>query len=130
MTGHEAGSETVRAEHVELKQGGASRIEATTVTLTQGGASRIDAREVSISQGGAGIVRAGSLRLENGSSAMFVMTRRAELSSGSRVMVLLSRDTATDVRPMLDWRGAFALVGGFLVLRRLLGALRRDRRPR
>ncbi len=96
------------------------------MTVTQGGASRIDAREVSISQGGAGIVRADSLRLEDGSSALVVMAGRAEVSPGSRVMVLLSRETTPmDVRPILDWRGALALVGGFLVLRRLLGALRR-----
>jgi hypothetical protein len=117
----------VRAEHVDLKQGGAARIEATTVTLTQGGASRIDARDVSISQGGAGIVRTDSLTLDNGSSAMVVMAGRAEVFPRSRVMVLLSRETnPMDVRPILDWRGALALVGGFLVLRRLLGALRRD----
>jgi len=115
---------TVRADHVELKQGGAARIEATSVTLTQGGASRINARDVSISQGGAGLVRTETLRLGTGSSAGAVLAGRAELAKGSRIMVLVARQTSGDVRPILDWRGVLALVGGIVLLRRLLGALR------
>ncbi len=115
---------TVRADRVDLRQGGAARVEAESVSITQGGASRIDAREVSITQGGAGIVRTDSIRLEQASSAFAVLAGRATLAPGSRVFVLLARQSSGDVRPIVDWRGALAAVGGFLLLRRILGLMR------
>lgn len=120
----EAAAETVRADHVDVRQGGAARIEAQTVSINQGGASRIDARDVSVTQGGAGLIRTDNIRLGQASSAFAVITGRAEVAPGSQVFVLVARETSGDVRPVLDWRGALALVGGFLVIRRLLGLLR------
>lgn len=117
--------ESVRAERVEIRQGGAARIEAQSVSLFQGGASRVSASDVSITQGGAAMVRTGVLRLESGASAMAVAANRAELRDGSRVMILLARQVNGSVRPIIDWRGALALVTGFLVVRRLLAAARR-----
>lgn len=118
------GGGVVRAERVELRQAGAGKIEATSVSVIQGGASRIHASDVSIMQGGAGIVRADSLRLESGAAVMAVATGRAEIRPGARVMVLVARETTGDVQPILDWRGALALVAGFLVVREVLGLLR------
>lgn len=115
----------IQAEHVDFSQGGASRVNAKTVTLSQGGAGRILAQDVSISQGGAGIVQAGTLRLESDASAFLVVTRNAEVASGSRVFVLISGRTSGDTRPLLDSRSALAAVGGLLIFRRLLGILRR-----
>jgi len=115
----------IRAEHVEFSQGGASRVEATTVSLSQGGAGRIKAREVSITQGGAGVVQAGTLRLESDANAFLVVSRNAEVAPGARVAVLISGRTSGGTRPLLDSRSALALVGGFLLLRRLLGVFRR-----
>ncbi len=115
----------IRAEHVELSQGGASRIEAITVSLSQGGAGRIKAREVSISQGGAGVVQAGTVRLQSEANAFLVVSRNAEVAPGARVAVLISGRTAGGTRPLLDARSALALVGGYLLLRRFLGLLRR-----
>lgn len=115
----------IRAEHVEFSQGGASRVVAETVNLSQGGAGRISASEVSISQGGAGVVQAGTLRLESNASALFVVARQAEVTTGSRVLVLISGRTSGGTRPLLDARSAVATVGGFLLFRRLLGILRR-----
>lgn len=120
----EASAETVRAEHVDLRQAGAARVEADQVSITQSGASRIDAREVTISQSGAGIVRTEQIRFGEGASAFAVVAGRAEMAPGSQVFMLLARETNGDVRPILDWRGALALVAGLLLLRRLLGFLR------
>lgn len=115
----------IRAEHVELSQGGASRIEATTVSLSQGGAGRINARDVSISQGGAGFVRAGTVRLESEGNAFIVFSRNAGVTPGSRVVVLISGRTSGGTQALFDSRSAVALVGGFLLFRRLLGIFRR-----
>ena len=115
----------IRAEHVEFSQGGASLIEATTVSLSQGGAGRINAREVTISQGGAGIVQAGTVRLESEGNAFLVLSRKAEVTSGSRVVVLISGRTTGGTQALFDARSALALVGGFLLFRRLLGIFRR-----
>ncbi len=116
---------SVRADHVEVRQGSAAHIEADSVSINQGGATRIDARDVSVTQGGAGLVRTDNIRLGQASSAFAVITGRAELAPGSRVFVLVARHTSGDVRPVLDWRGALAVVAGFLVIRRLLGLIRR-----
>ncbi len=125
MVGSGARDAVIRAEHVEFSPGGASRIEATTVSLSQGGAGRIYAREVTISQGGAGIVRAGTVRLESEGNAFVVLSRNAEVTSGSRVVVLISGRTSGSTQALFDARSALALVGGFLLFRRLLGIFRR-----
>ena len=45
----------VRAENVNLSQGGVQSIEATTVTLSQGGAGRVRADEMNVEMGGVGL---------------------------------------------------------------------------
>lgn len=115
----------IRGEHVEFSQGGASRIEATTVSFRQGGVGRIRTQEMSLSQGGAGFVQTGNLRLESEASAFLVLARKAEVAPGGRVFVLISGRTSGGMPALLDWRSALALVGGFLLMRRLLGSLRR-----
>ncbi len=114
-----------RADHVDLRQGNAANIEATTVTVAQSGVSRINARDVTVTQSGVGLVRTDLLKVEDGASAGLVMARRAQLSPGSRVMVLITRGASGDVQPTLDWRGALAVVVGYLVFRHLVGRLLR-----
>jgi hypothetical protein len=106
-------SGAVRADHVEINQGGASSVEATTVSVTQGGAGRIQAEEVTISQGGAGLVQADSLRLEEGATAFAVLADEATISDGASVFMLLARSVSGSVRPVLDWRAAAAFGAGF-----------------
>ena len=106
-------SGAVRADHVEISQGGASSVEATTVSLTQGGAGRIQAEEVTISQGGAGLVQTDSLKLEEGASAFAVLAGDATVSEGASVFMLLARSVSGSVRPVLDWRAAAAFGAGF-----------------
>jgi hypothetical protein len=113
-------SGAVRADHVDIRQGGANSVEATTVTLTQGGAGRIQADDVSISQGGAGLVQTDSLRLEEGGSAFAVLAGEATISEGASIFMLLSRSVSGSVRPVLDWRAAAAFGAGFGVAIALL----------
>jgi hypothetical protein len=44
--------ETVRAEQVEIMQGGVDHVEADRVSVTQGGITSVDAREVDVRMGG------------------------------------------------------------------------------
>jgi len=117
---------TVRADHVELTQGGAQSIEATTVNVSQGGAGRINAEEVSIRQGGAGLVQTESLQLQEGASVFAVLADEATVAEGASVFMLFARSVSGGVRPILDWRAAAALGAGFgivfAVLRRRGGS--------
>ena len=114
--------EHVRAEHVEISQGGAGTIEATTVSLQQGGAGRVSAHELSVAQGGVGMARVDNLRLESDSGAFAIIADEAHVASDANVFVLIARNVTGDVRPLLDWRAvaAFgaALVGAVALLRR------------
>jgi hypothetical protein len=112
--------EHVRAEHVEISQGGASTIDATTVNLQQGGVGSIRATDVSVSQGGVGLARTGNLRLEGGASAFAVVADDATIGEGSSVLMLIARQTSGDVQPLLDWRAAAAFGMGLGLVMRLL----------
>jgi len=110
--------EHIRAERVEISQGGAGSIEADPVSLQQGGAGRVNAREMSVSMGAVGLARADSLRLENGASGFAVASQQASVEEGASVFMLLARSVTGDVRPVLDWRSAAAFGLAFgLVLR-------------
>ena len=65
----------VRAERVEINQGGAGSVDAHTVSITQGGAGQVRADEVTISQGGIGLARAGKLSLAEGGNAFAILGR-------------------------------------------------------
>ncbi len=100
--------EHVRADHVEISQGGAGSIEATTVSLQQGGAGRVRAQEISVSQGGVAVARADELRLGDGASAFAVIADRASVGTGANIFMLLARSVDGNVRAVLDWRAAAA----------------------
>ena len=117
-------ADAVRAEHVEIKQGGANSVEARTVSITQGGAGQVRADEVSVSQGGIGMARAGRLSLAEGGSAFAIVADEATLESGANVFMLLARSTSGDVRPLLDLRSALAIGAAFAVVALLLHRLR------
>lgn len=110
--------EQIRADRVEISQGGAGSIEADTVSLQQGGAGRVNAREMSVSMGAVGLARADSLRLQNGASGFAVVSQQASVEEGASVFMLVARNVTGDIRPVLDWRAAAAFGLAFgLVLR-------------
>jgi hypothetical protein len=117
-------AEPVRADHVEISQGGANSVEAQTVTITQGGAGQVRADQVSVSQGGIGLARAGRLTLGQGGSAFAVVADEATLESGANIFVVLARTASGDVRPVLDLRSALAIGVGFGFIVSLLRRLR------
>jgi hypothetical protein len=57
---------TVRADRVEITQGGADRVEATTVSINQGGIGNADARAIDVHQGGIGRARATDIAVSGG----------------------------------------------------------------
>jgi hypothetical protein len=118
------GEGVVRADHVDLHQGGAAAIEADTVTMSQGGASRISAREVSISQGGAAVVRADHVRLGPQAGAFAIAADRVDLAEGSRAFLVLARSRSGGGAVVLDAPRLLAILAGLLLLRGLLGRTR------
>jgi hypothetical protein len=112
--------ELVRADRVEIKQGGAGTVEATTVTVEQGGVGRVRAQELSVTMGGVGLARTKSLRLGQGASAFAVSANEAEVSDGANVLVLIARSAGGNVRPLIDWRAAAGFGAGFALVLRVL----------
>ncbi|HSH22271.1 MAG TPA: hypothetical protein VK992_06635, partial [Candidatus Caenarcaniphilales bacterium] len=78
------------------------------------------ASEVSISQGGVGVARTEQLRLEAGATAFAVVADDASVGEGSSVFMLIARNAAGDVRPVLDWRAAAAFGAGLGLALRIL----------
>lgn len=110
----------VRAERVEITQGGVSSVQATTMTLQQGGAGRVRAGEFSVSQGGVGVARADRLNVNQGGSAFAVMADEATLAEGSQVLLLIAGSASGSVKPVIDWRAAAAFGAGLGLALRLL----------
>jgi hypothetical protein len=123
----------IRAERVEIVQGGANSIDAHTVTIRQGGAAMVSATDVSVSQGGIFLARAERVTLRENSSALAVAAEQASLSGGSNVGLLLARDISQigggsnvglllarnvsgEVRALLDWRAAAAFGAAFALV--------------
>jgi hypothetical protein len=99
----------VRADRVEISQGGASRVDAHSVSISQGGAGLVRAERVDVEQGGVGLVSARSISLRENSSAVAVVAGTATLGEGSNVVLLIARSARADIRPLLDWRAVAAL---------------------
>jgi len=74
-------NDTVRADRVEIAQGGAERVEATTVTVTQGGIGTADARTIDVRQGGIGTASATDIAVSGGSIG-FARGERVTLEMG------------------------------------------------
>jgi hypothetical protein len=72
----------VRADRVEITQGGADRVEATSVSVTQGGLGKADARTVDVRQGGIGRAHATDIAVSSGSIG-FAQGGRVSLEMGA-----------------------------------------------
>lgn len=57
---------SVRAEHVEIKQGGADHVEADRVSMLQGGITSVDAGEVDVQMGGIAYAQADDVSVRLG----------------------------------------------------------------
>lgn len=117
-------SAAVRADHVEINQTGTQSVDAQTVTINQGGAAQVRAHDVTVSQGGIALARAERVELAEGSSAFALVAGEAQVDAGATVLLLVTRETSGDVRPLLDLPTALAIGAGFglavSLLRRLL----------
>lgn len=114
----------VRADRVEITQGGANSVHAQTVSIQQGGAGQVRAGQLSVSQGGVAVARTERLEIGEGGGAFAVIADQATVNPGGNVVLLFGRSVSGDVRPMLDGRAA-AMIGGGLVLAALLLRSRR-----
>ncbi len=118
------GTEPIRAESVSVYQSGAQSIEAATVSITQGGAAQVKADHLSVSQGGVALARAQQLTVQSESSAFAVYAENATVEEGANVFLLISPSVSGEVRPVLDWRAALAIGGGFALVLSILRRLR------
>jgi hypothetical protein len=106
----------VRAENVNLSQGGVQCIEASSVSISQGGAGQVRAESMTVEQGGVGLARTGSLTLQSGASAFAVVADQATVDQGSNAFLVVSRSFSGDTKPTIDWRSAAAFGAGFALV--------------
>ena len=119
-----APDEPVRAENVTVSQGSAQSIEASNVSITQGAAAQVSAEQVTVRQGALALTRAENVTVEAESSAFAVYAENATVEQGGNVFILLTRSLTGEVRPVLDWRAALALGGGFALVLSILRRIR------
>jgi len=110
----------VRAETVNISQGGANSVEAEHVSITQGGAAQVRAAHLSVREGGVALARTENLTVGESGSAFAVVADSATVEEGGNVFMLVARSVGGEVRPMLDWRAALAFGAGLAVALRLL----------
>ncbi len=110
----------VRAETVNISQGGANSVEAENVSITQGGAAQVRAAQLSVSEGGVALARTDNLTIGESGSAFAVVADSATVEEGGNVFLLIARSVGGDVRPMLDWRAALAFGAGLALVARIL----------
>lgn len=116
--------EEVRAETVEISQGGAGVVQAESVSITQGGAQIVETKSLSISQGGAVSVTTETASLDasaaalvsantvdlNSSGAAIVITDTLQADRASRIGVLFAGTIEGNPKVGVDARTA-AIVG-------------------
>ena len=123
-THHRDPSADVRADRVEISQGGANNVTAKSVSISQGGAGRVSADQITISQGGVGVARATSLTLNDRAGAFGVVADEATLNGNASAFLLVARQVSGSGRVIVDWRAAAAFGAAFAVV---LSLLRRGR---
>jgi len=123
---------TVRADRVEITQGGAGNVEADMVSVSQGGLTNVNARSVSVHQGGiayaqaddisinmggVGLARADRVNVELGGLG-FALAREAHVTQGA-ARTVVAQDVRLDqgfVGTMLTGRATFGRPSGVLML--------------
>jgi hypothetical protein len=112
---------TVRADRIEISQGGAERVEATTVSITQGGIGSADARTIDVRQGGIGRASATDIAVSAGSIG-FARGERVSVEMGA-----LGAAMADEVRVTQSMSAIVAAQGEATVDQSLVSTLIADR---
>ena len=113
--------ELVRADRVEISQGGAGSVEATTVSITQGGIGTADARTIDIRQGGIGRASGTDIAVSQGSIG-FAQGERVSLEMGA-----IGAAIGDDVRVTQSMSGFVGARGEATVDQSLVSTLIADR---
>jgi hypothetical protein len=117
----DADEATVRADRVEITQGGADRVEATTVSITQGGIGSADARTIDVRQGGIGRASATDIAVSQGGIG-FAQGERVTLDMGA-----IGAAIGDEVRVTQSTAGYVAARGDATVDQSLISTLIADR---
>ena len=112
---------TVRADRIEISQGGAERVEATTVSVTQGGIGSADARTIDVHQGGIGRANATDIAVSAGSIG-FARGERVSVEMGA-----VGAAMADEVRVTQSMSAIVAAQGEATVDQSLVSTLIADR---
>jgi hypothetical protein len=111
----------VRADRVEISQGGAGSVEATTVSVTQGGIGSADARTIDVRQGGIGRASATDIAVSAGSIG-FARGERVSIEMGA-----VGAAVGDDIRVTQSMAGFVAAQGDATVDQSLISTLIADR---
>ena len=114
-------ADVVRADRVEISQGGAERVEATTVTVSQGGIGSADARTIDVRQGGIGRASATDIAVSAGSIG-FARGERVSIEMGA-----IGAAVGDEIRVTQSAAGFVAAQGDATVDQSLVSTLIADR---
>lgn len=114
-------ADIVRADRVEISQGGAGRVEATTVSVNQGGIGSADARTIDVRQGGIGSASATDIAVSAGSIG-FARGERVSIEMGA-----LGGAVGDEIRVTQSMSGFVAAQGDATVDQSLVSTLIADR---
>ena len=114
-------ADIVRADRVEISQGGAGRVEATTVSVTQGGIGSADARTIDVRQGGIGRANATDIAVSGGSIG-FARGERVSIEMGA-----VGAGVGDEIRVTQSVSGFVAAQGEATVDQSLISTLIADR---
>jgi hypothetical protein len=114
-------ADVVRADRVEISQGGAGSVEATTVTVIQGGIGSADARTIDVRQGGIGRASATDIAVSAGSIG-FARGQRVSLEMGA-----VGAAVGDEIRVTQSMAGFVAAQGDATVDQSLVSTLIADR---
>lgn len=118
---------------ISLERGGLGCVEASNVSVRLGGIGALRAQRVTVERGGIGAALAGAIHVHQGAVqavlardvrleqafARSVVAGRVEMGRSSLAGLVIAGRVDGDVRPIIDWRGALALGGAFLLARLL-----------
>jgi hypothetical protein len=122
----------VRAENVQIQQGGADHVEGDTVSVTQGGITSVNANRVSVQQGGIAYAQADDISVSMGGVALaradridvdlggvgLAVAREAHLTQGV-ARTVIAQDVRLEqglVGTMISGTATFARPSGVLML--------------
>ncbi|MDF1512390.1 MAG: hypothetical protein P1S60_01140 [Anaerolineae bacterium] len=108
--------DTVRAETVNIEQGGAQNVVADKITVNQGGIAHAEGRFIDVTEGGIAVAMGENITVTDG-AAVVVAANNVKMTDGLAILVAANEISGENVKVIIDIKAAafFALIFGAVV---------------